>query len=93
MLFDLNRSIGKWNVYTALQQAKNGAEIINDQATMRIGYKEERVLISTAQYTLRLSEQDFIELYNKEYFVPYKSKEEINDKKDEAYYAWRAVHQ
>lgn len=93
MLFDINQSLGKWNVQTALLQAKSGVEIMNDKATLRIGYKQQKVLISSTQYTLRLSEQDFMELYSQEYFVPYKSKEEINDKKDEAYYAWRATHQ
>ena len=93
MLFDADRSKGKWKVKTALQQAKCGVPVINDSGEIRIGCLKEKVLISTSQYTMRLSEQDFLELYNREYFVPYISKEEINDKKDEAYYTWRANHQ
>lgn len=49
--------------------------------------------ISGPGYTLRLSEEDFLELYGDTDFICLDDEGEIDDQKDEDYYRWRSLKQ
>jgi hypothetical protein len=55
--------------------------------------ESKQVLLWTPNFTTRLSQADFLELYGNETFVLVEASEGIDEKKDDAYYAWRALHQ
>lgn len=55
--------------------------------------KDGLIQVSTPDCTMRLSLEDFADLYGGFEAVPARPSEQIDEKKDEEYYAWRREKQ
>lgn len=56
-------------------------------------WKDERVCISSSGFSMRLREDNFLEVYASCAFAVHERGEEIDEVRDAEYYAWRANRQ
>lgn len=56
-------------------------------------YEEAVFYVSGPNFTLRLNQADFLELYGNQPAMDYGAQSEIDPAKDEEYYAWRREKQ
>jgi hypothetical protein len=87
--------------YNLIDSSIRAIAVLKQGAILRLasGYvlfkmnEASQVLIWTPNFTTRVSQADFLELYGNGPFVLVEAREGIDEKKDDAYYAWRRTHQ
>lgn len=78
----------------ALQQLKHGYTLRTlSGKPVLLSIRDTRILVSGQGYTLRLEEDDFIELFGSEKFVIHNDGFELDEARDQEYYAWRSKSQ
>lgn len=77
----------------ALDLLKQGIVLKAAAQPLLVRKREDRICISSPSLTMRMSAEDFLQLYGSLEFMIHQSMEGIDESKDEAYYAWRAHKQ
>lgn len=81
------------NVQEALQALGQGHTLMLPAEGMLVRMENRRILCSSANAFFRLGVQDFLELFARSAFFLRPEHQEINELKDQEYYAWRREKQ
>lgn len=66
-------------------------EVLISSGQLILFMKEKQVYLKAPQWTAKVSQEDFLELFKTHSFIPYEKKEESDSSlKDEEYYQWRS---
>jgi hypothetical protein len=77
----------------ALQLLKEGAILSSTTTRARIFLKQGKIRVQAPHYFAALAREDFLTCYANEKWNVYQETEQIDEKKDQEYYAWRREKQ
>lgn len=80
-------------VRKALQLLRAGAMLQLAGQAVLIVQRNEKILVSGSDLNARMTPEMFEEIYEFETFTLRPEVEGIDEKKDDEYYRWRAIHQ